>query len=76
MKLDYITQELTIENAKETLQPRCTMQEPLKLELQHFARCILQKEKPLVTGMDGLKALRTAEAAIKSSAIGKVVKLT
>jgi UDP-N-acetylglucosamine 3-dehydrogenase len=76
MKLDYITQELTIENAKETVQPRYSMQEPLKLELQHFARCILQKEKPLVTGMDGLKALRTAEAALKSSATGKVVKLT
>jgi UDP-N-acetylglucosamine 3-dehydrogenase len=75
MKLDYITQELTIENAKETLQPRYTMQEPLKLELQHFAKCITSKEKPVITGMDGLKALRTAEAALKSSATGKVVKL-
>jgi len=75
MKLDYITQELTIENAKETLQPRYALQEPLKLELQHFAKCITSKEKPLVTGMDGLKALQTAEAALKSSATGKVVKL-
>lgn len=75
MKLDYITQELTIENAKETLQPRYTMQEPLKLELQHFAKCITSKEKPVITGMDGLKALRTAEAALKSSATGKMVKL-
>jgi UDP-N-acetylglucosamine 3-dehydrogenase len=58
MKLDYITQELTIENARETVQPRYTVQEPLKLELQHFAKCITEKEKPLVTGEDGLKALR------------------
>jgi UDP-N-acetylglucosamine 3-dehydrogenase len=75
VKLDYITQELTIESAKETLQPRYALQEPLKLELQHFAKCVTSGEKPLITGMDGLKALRIAEAALKSSAMGKVVEL-
>ncbi len=75
MKLDYITQELTIETASENLQPRLVQQEPLKLELRHFARCVAGKEKPLVTGNDGLKALQVAEAALKSSATGRVVKL-
>ena len=75
MKLDYITQELTIEDAKKTIQPRYPWQEPLKLELKHFANCILKKEKPLITGTDGLKALQIAEAALKSSATGRVVKL-
>ena len=75
MKLDYITQELTIENAKETIQPRYPWREPLKLELQHFANCVLKKEKPLITGMDGLKALQIAEAVLKSSATGRAVKL-
>jgi UDP-N-acetylglucosamine 3-dehydrogenase len=75
MKLDYITQELTIEDARETVQPRYPWQEPLKLELRHFANCVLKKEKPLVTGTDGLKALQIAEAALKSSAIGRAVKL-
>jgi len=75
MKLDYITQELTIEDAKETMQPRYPWQEPLKLELKHFANCISKKEKPLITGTDGLKALQIAEAALKSSATGKTVKL-
>jgi UDP-N-acetylglucosamine 3-dehydrogenase len=75
MRLDYITQELTIENAKETLQPRYAVQEPLKLELQHFAKCITENEKPLVTGEDGVKALKIAEAALKSSAKGKVIML-
>lgn len=74
-KLDYITQELTIEDAKETVQPRYPWQEPLKLELQHFANCVLKREKPLITGMDGLKALQIAEAALKSSAKGRVIKL-
>jgi UDP-N-acetylglucosamine 3-dehydrogenase len=75
MKLDYITQELTIENVKETVQPRYPWQEPLKLELQHFANCVLGKEKPIITGVDGLKALTIAEAALKSSAKGKAIKL-
>jgi UDP-N-acetylglucosamine 3-dehydrogenase len=75
MTLDYITQELTVENAKETMRPRYPMQEPLKLELQHFANCITKKEKPVITGLDGLKALKIAQAALKSSATGKIVKL-
>ncbi len=75
MKLDYITQELKIESAKETVQPRIAWREPLKLELQHFANCVLKKEKPLITGIDGLKALRIAESALKSSATGRVIKL-
>ncbi|MGD0979395.1 MAG: Gfo/Idh/MocA family oxidoreductase [Candidatus Bathyarchaeia archaeon] len=75
MRLDYITQELTVEDAKQTVQPRYQVQEPLKLELQHFANCILKKEKPLITGLDGLKALRIAESAIKSSSTDRIVKL-
>jgi UDP-N-acetylglucosamine 3-dehydrogenase len=75
MTLDYISQELTVENAKETLKPRYPMQEPLKLELQHFANCIMKKDNPLITGLDGLKALRIAESALKSSATGRIVKL-
>lgn len=75
MKLDYITQELRIEDAKETMQPRYPWQEPLKLELRHFANCVLKKEKPLITGVDGLKALQIAEAALKSSATSRMIKL-
>ena len=75
MRLDYITQELWIESAKENLQPRFPWQEPLKLELQHFADCILEKKKPLITGADGLKALQIAEAALQSSAKNRAIKL-
>jgi UDP-N-acetylglucosamine 3-dehydrogenase len=75
LNLDYITQELRIEDAKETVQPRYPTQEPLKLELRHFANCVLGREKPLITGLDGLRALKIAESALKSSATGKIVKL-
>jgi UDP-N-acetylglucosamine 3-dehydrogenase len=75
MRLDYITQELWVESKKETVQPRLPVQEPLKLELQHFAECVLDKKKPVVTGVDGLKALQIAIAAQKSSAKNVAVKL-
>jgi UDP-N-acetylglucosamine 3-dehydrogenase len=75
MRLDYITQELWIERKKETVQPRLPIQEPLKLELQHFAECVMDKKKPIVTGIDGLKALQIAIAAQKSSVKNAAVKL-
>jgi UDP-N-acetylglucosamine 3-dehydrogenase len=57
------------------VQPNYPWQEPLKAELQHFADCIVKKEKPLVTGEDGVKALSIAIAALKSSAKNRAIKL-
>jgi UDP-N-acetylglucosamine 3-dehydrogenase len=75
MRLDYITQELWIEAAKENVQPKFPWQEPLKAELQHFADCITKKQKPVVTGEDGVKALKIAIAALESSAKNRAIKL-
>jgi UDP-N-acetylglucosamine 3-dehydrogenase len=75
MRLDYITQELWIEAANENVQPKYPWQEPLKAELQHFSDCVLKKEKPVVTGKDGVKALGIAIAALESSAKNKAIKL-
>jgi UDP-N-acetylglucosamine 3-dehydrogenase len=75
MRLDYVTQELWIEAANENVQPKFPWQEPLKAELQHFADCVVKKEKPVVTGEDGLRALRVAIAALESSAKHEAVKL-
>lgn len=75
MKLDYITQELLIEKQKKTIQPKYKFKEPLKLELEHFVNCINKKENPIISGLDGLKALKIAEAALKSSIKGRVINL-
>jgi UDP-N-acetylglucosamine 3-dehydrogenase len=75
MTLDYITQEITIETSGQTLAPRYEVKEPLRLELQHFATSILQDKEPVITGMDGLKALQIAEGALKSARKGSAVKL-
>jgi UDP-N-acetylglucosamine 3-dehydrogenase len=75
MRLDYISQELWIDNAVETVQPRNSFKEPLKAELEHFVECIIEKKTPMVTGKDGYKALEIASAAMESSAKNTVVKL-
>lgn len=75
MSLDYVTQEITVETSEKTLKPRYEWLEPLKLELQHFAKSIIKDEEPEVTGIDGLKALIIAEAAIASSQKNRAIKM-
>ncbi|MEM1990317.1 MAG: Gfo/Idh/MocA family oxidoreductase [Candidatus Bathyarchaeia archaeon] len=75
INLDYITQEISIETLGQTVTPRYEWEEPLKLELQHFVDCILKNREPLVSGVDGVKALKVAEAALKSAAKGCVIKV-
>lgn len=75
ISLDYITQEMTIETSGQTLTPRYDWEEPLRLELQHFVESVLANREPHVKGSDGLKALKIAEAALRSAAKGRLVKL-
>jgi len=76
ISLDYITQEMTIETSGQTLTPRYEWEEPLKIEISHFVESLLNDKETLVTGLDGLKALQIAEAALKSAAEERLVKLT
>ena len=39
--------------------------EPLRAELESFVRCVVEDHAPEVTGEDGLKAVRVAEAVIE-----------
>lgn len=51
-----------------------TYAEPLKEELKNFIDCIRSREKPLSGGLIGLRAVEMAEAALKSSKIGNLIK--
>ncbi len=66
ISLNYLTHEIAFETGKED-QIRNHFEEPLKLELKHFASCVSDDKEPLVTGVDGLKALTIAEVALKSA---------
>lgn len=65
--IDFITQEIRIDDEKGTKIPRRRWEEPLMIELKSFIDCIERKRKPLVSGEDALKNTIIAEAAIKSS---------
>lgn len=44
-------------------------------EVRHFIECIAENKKPSVTGVDGLKSIEIAEAAIRSAKTNKPVRL-
>ncbi|MFP3951068.1 MAG: Gfo/Idh/MocA family protein [Candidatus Bathyarchaeia archaeon] len=66
----YQDQELVLEDEKgcHTISPG--YREPLFEELRSFARSVMLDISPVITGIDGLKALRICEAALQSSATG------
>lgn len=53
----------------------CKMDDPLAVQMAHFARVIAGKELPLVSGAEGLKSLEVVEAVALSSGTGREVKI-
>jgi len=64
---------IPLQNKKSTMDLQ--KREPLKNEISDFAKTIKNKKKPLVTGYDGVMAVKIAEAAVKSSKTGEVIKI-
>lgn len=76
VRLDYITQELWIEESDRVIEPIIERKEPLTVELTHFADSILNDQPFTVSAMDGLKAVEICEAALQSGSTGKTITLT
>jgi len=75
VRLDYITQELWIEESDRVIEPSIERKEPLALELGHFADSILNDRQFAVNGLDGLRAVEICEAALQSGSAGRTVTL-
>jgi UDP-N-acetylglucosamine 3-dehydrogenase len=75
VNIEYINQEVSVENNERIYQPFIENGEPLQTELSSFVRSILNDEPPIITGVDGLKALLVCEAALESSRTGKRVTI-
>lgn len=73
--IDFVTQQTSIHEGAATTVPTRPYNEPLMLELQEFVKAIQEKRQPLVTGRDGLNAMRVAEAALASSSSGTPIYL-
>jgi predicted dehydrogenase len=46
--------------------PHMKIDEPLRLECEHFLECLRERRQPLSDGLDGLRVLRILEAAQRS----------
>lgn len=53
----------------------CGMEDPLAVQMTHFANVIAGNEAPLVTGVEGLKSLEVVEAVALSAETGREVEL-
>lgn len=73
--MDYIEQIVNVYGNDEKLNISLKREEPLVKELRHFIDIILNNKKPLVSGDDGLYALKIAIAATDSYKNCCVVKL-
>jgi len=73
ISLDFITQEIKIDLEERTDIPRTKYEEPLTLELKHFVECIKENKQPDVTGEDGVKATKIAQAALTSNKLGSAI---
>ncbi|MGD0330741.1 MAG: Gfo/Idh/MocA family oxidoreductase [Nitrososphaeria archaeon] len=73
ISLDFITQEIKIDLEDRIDIPRIKYEEPLTLELRHFVESIKEKKQPEVTGEDGVKATKIAQAALTSNRLGSAI---
>lgn len=53
----------------------CQMDDPLTVQMAHFAEVIQGKTEPLVSGIEGLKSLEVVEAIAVSAATGRAVQI-
>jgi len=66
ISLDYITQEITLENSRQLVKPYTPWAEPLKVELENFMTTILRVTKEAPSGDDAIKAIRICDGALRS----------
>ena len=76
IRVEYLSQLVSVERLNELKRIDNGYREPLALELRDFVDAVLDDRKPTVTGVDGVNALRICEAALRSSECGRVVQLS
>ena len=75
ISLDYITQEITLENSQRLVKPFTPWAEPLKVELENFLTTIIHDTNEAPSGEDALRAIRVCDAALRSGKSKTLVTL-
>jgi UDP-N-acetylglucosamine 3-dehydrogenase len=76
IRVEYLSQLVSVERLDEFTRIDNGYREPLALELRDFVDAVIDDRKPTVTGVDGVNALKICEAALRSSEFGRVVQLS
>lgn len=76
VQLDYITQEVTVENSNTSVKANLERKEPLREELAHFCTCVLNDSPFRTNAEDGLRAVEICEVVLRSGTLGQTVTLT
>src|SRR5436309_1121234 len=66
INLDYITQDITLEDSKRLVKPYTPWAEPLRLELENFVTTIINDLRESPSRVDALRAIRICDAALRS----------
>jgi len=66
INLDYISQELSVEDSKTMTKPYIGWDEPLRLELEYFLKAVSDDLDPIPSGKDAIEAIRVCDTALKS----------
>jgi UDP-N-acetylglucosamine 3-dehydrogenase len=72
---DYVNSTLRLYDKEWIRDAKIEKQEPLKLEIEHLADCVIENKEPLITGEAGKTVLEIALKAMESAQTGKVYPL-
>jgi UDP-N-acetylglucosamine 3-dehydrogenase len=75
VELDYISQEISIENSEMSVKPHLERKEPLQVELLHFADCVLNNRPFRVSAEDGMRAVEICDVVLQSGTSGQTITL-
>ena len=76
VQLDYLTQEVLVENSSTSFKPNLERKEPLRTELAHFCTSLLNDQPFRTNAEDGLRAVEICEVVLQSGTLGRTVTLT
>jgi len=75
INLDYISQEISVDDSEKTVKPTVKWDEPLRLELENYIKTIREDLEPSPSGKDAIEAIRICDAALDSGRTQRVVEL-
>ncbi len=75
INLDYVSQEITVEDSEKLTKPHPKWDEPLRLELEHFMKVVAEDVDPTPSGEDALEAIRICDAALESGKKHHVIQV-